>query len=195
MTERFGNWIQTFSGLAFWPLDPRAEEVCDEDIAHALSMQCRFGGHCLAFYSVAEHSVRVSQIVPPRDALAGLLHDAAEAYLIDLPRPVKLSMPDYSGIEKSIAAVIGERYGIDLVNLPLSVRAADEILLATEKRDLMSPSPREWAWLPDPLPEMIVPWGPALAREIFLRRLNELAGDGRETLPSNPVPEAESAAE
>lgn len=175
MTDRIGDWCQTATGIAFWPLDPRVEEVCDEDIAHALSMQCRFGGHCSTFYSIAEHSVRLSLIVPPEDALAGLLHDAAEAYLADLPRPVKLSMPEYSRIERRVAHVIGRRYGIDLVLLPESVKAADNIMLATEKRDLMVTPPLDWAPLPEPLPERITRTrGPAEARAMFIRRLHAL---------------------
>jgi hypothetical protein len=63
-----GNWIQTFTGRQYWPLDPREGDVYIEDIAHALSLQCRFTGHCRSFYSVAEHCVRVSHVVPSEDA-------------------------------------------------------------------------------------------------------------------------------
>lgn len=69
--DRRGDWIQTFTGRRFWPLDPRPEDVCIEDIAHALSLKCRFGGHCTRFYSVAEHSVHVSNYVPAEFALWG----------------------------------------------------------------------------------------------------------------------------
>ena len=89
MSERVGDWIQTMSGVIFYPLDPRPEEIRIEDIAHALSHQCRFAGHCREFYSVAEHSVRVSRELPQEFMLWGLLHDASEAYLVDLPRPIK----------------------------------------------------------------------------------------------------------
>src|SRR5579885_2784587 len=86
---RHGDWIQTYCGVAFYPLDPRPEEILIEDIAHALSMLCRFTGHVKRFYSVAQHCVYVSHRCDPKDALWGLLHDAAEAYLNDISRPVK----------------------------------------------------------------------------------------------------------
>lgn len=95
MNERKGDWIQTYTGRQFWPLDPKPEEVCIEDIAHALSQQCRYAGHTIRFYSVAQHSVEIALRVPRAAALWGLLHDAAEAYLVDLPRPVKYLMPAY----------------------------------------------------------------------------------------------------
>lgn len=82
-------WIQTFTGKQFWPLTPKAEDVCIEDIAHALAFKCRFGGHCKTFYSVAEHSCRVAEILRPEHQLIGLLHDAAEAYLPDVAAPIK----------------------------------------------------------------------------------------------------------
>ncbi|MFG0247924.1 MAG: phosphohydrolase, partial [Phycisphaeraceae bacterium JB051] len=79
------SWIQTYTGKAFYPLreDPGIIDI--RDIAHALSLQCRFNGHCSDFYSVAQHSVHVSEVVPQAFALWGLLHDAAEAYMSDLP--------------------------------------------------------------------------------------------------------------
>jgi 5'-nucleotidase len=171
-----GPWCQTFTGVAFYPFDPAATEVHDMDIAHALSLQCRFGGHCREFYSVAEHCVRVSHIVPPNYAREGLLHDAAEAYLIDLPRPIKLGMPEYSTVEKRIAKVIGYKYGAWLDPLPDEVKLADEIMLATEKRDLMAEAPIPWAWLPEPHRDRIIkPLSPREARAAFLNRMSELA--------------------
>lgn len=86
------SWIQTFSGRQFFPLEPRVEDVCIEDIAHGLSNLCRYAGHCECFYSVAQHCLLVSRVVPREHALRGLLHDASEAYLIDVPRPIKHSI-------------------------------------------------------------------------------------------------------
>jgi 5'-deoxynucleotidase YfbR-like HD superfamily hydrolase len=137
-------------------------------------MQCRFGGHCADFWSVAQHSVCVSRIVPPEDALAGLLHDAAEAYLVDLPRPIKRFMPTYRAAEQRIARVIGQRFSVELVELPAPVKHADEVMLATEKRDLMLNSYRDWGPLPEPLAERLVPRSPMLAKADFLERLSEL---------------------
>src|SRR5258708_302056 len=90
--DRRGNWMQTYTGRAYWPADPRAEDVCIEDIAHALSLLCRYTGHCKRFYSVAEHSILISQVVPPEYAFFGLMHDAQEAYINDLARPIKPSV-------------------------------------------------------------------------------------------------------
>jgi hypothetical protein len=95
---RKGDWIQTFTGKQFWPLDPRPDEVYIEDIAHALGNICRFNGHCLRFYSVAEHCFHVSHKVVPGLALMGLLHDAAEAYVCDVVRPVKPYLKEYKKI-------------------------------------------------------------------------------------------------
>lgn len=194
MSARRGDWMQTASGVAFWPLDPRAEEVRIEDIAHSLSMQCRFAGHCRSFYSVAEHSVRVSehvehllaarllgaaQEVPRthpdvlRGALWGLLHDASEAYLVDVPRPVKPHLGGYREAEERVMAAVCARFGLPLAPPP-EVKEADNVLLATEARDLMGPPPQPWAPMPEPLPGVIKPWAPAEARDLFLRRFRRL---------------------
>lgn len=177
MNERRGDPLLTFTGRNFWPMDPRADEVCIKDIAHALSLQCRFAGHCREFYSVADHSVRVSYVVPPHLAMAGLLHDASEAYLVDVPRPVKRHLRDYDGIEGLVMQAIWERFPDepswgDWQN----IHVADNVLLATEARDLMATPPAPWAPLPEPLPEHIVPMSPKDAEMWFLRRFRELGG-------------------
>lgn len=130
--------IATYSGGRFWPCDPRAEEVRIEDIAHALSLQCRFTGHCLRFYSVAEHSVRVARRVPKADQKWALLHDASEAYLIDLARPVKhqAEMAIYRDVEKRIMRAVCFRFGLDF-GQPASVTEADHRMLVTEAKVLM----------------------------------------------------------
>jgi hypothetical protein len=89
--DRRGDWMQTFTGRAFYPLDPRPEDIDPVDIAHALSLICRYGGHSSRFYSVAEHCVLMSHAVAPEHALWALLHDATEAYLGDMIRPLKRS--------------------------------------------------------------------------------------------------------
>jgi uncharacterized protein len=173
---RDGDWMQTFTGLQFWPTDPRVEEVEITDIAHALSLQCRFAGHCTRFYSVAQHSVIASMIVPECDRLWALLHDAAEAYLVDLPRLVKRysGMGDlYRTIEERLKIVICARFGLDSSE-PASVRAADDILLMTEKRDLMPNSPAKWRETAEPLKVHICPWTPSHAERMFLKRFRKL---------------------
>lgn len=173
MSERRGDWMQLHSGKAFWPLDPRPEEVEIDDIAWSLAHQCRYAGHCEDMYTVAQHSVLVSHACEPADALWGLLHDATEAYLVDVPRPVKKHLGGYLEIEAALARVIAARFDLP-EEMPASVRHADEVLLATEKRDLMKTAPRPWAPMPPPLAWPIDPWRPMVAYTWFLRRFHEL---------------------
>src|SRR5665647_1805094 len=119
--------ITTLSGIRFWPLLPNPGDILVEDIAHALAHQCRFGGHASKFYSVAEHSVHVSELCPVQDALWGLLHDASEAYLIDLPRPLKL-LPEfapYREAERQLQRAVAARFGLP-EDQPASVTEADD---------------------------------------------------------------------
>lgn len=179
--ERYGPWTLTSKGARFFPLDPRPGDIDIEDIAHALSNVCRFGGHCRTFYSVAQHSVLVSRHVPRRLALHGLLHDASEAYCGDLVRPIKRKCRDYQSIELVIEAVVALRFGLAYIT-PAEVKAADNRALMTERRDLMPPCP--WAWTEDqaadggvpPWEETIIPVGPEVARAMFLERFAELGG-------------------
>jgi uncharacterized protein len=169
-------WIETFTGRRFYVLDPRAMDVDVDDIAHALSMLCRFTGHVREFYSVAEHSVRVSRLCDPADALWGLLHDSSEAYLADMNSPLKRTpeMSRYRTAERHVMAAVIERFGLG-PHEPPSVKTADRRLLVTEKRDLMPPSPpwEDFASF-EPLAEKIVPWSAKDAERAFLRRFDEL---------------------
>lgn len=167
------DWIQTATGRRFYPLSPRAEDVDIRDIAHALSLLCRFNGHSAGFYSVAEHSVRVCDSLPAEHKLWGLLHDAAEAYLGDLPRPLKRQLPAFSQAEDVVLRCVMDRYGLAWP-MPPAVRAADDQLLATEARDLMGAP--AWARGTEPLPAPIEPWTPTHARDLFLERFHTLVG-------------------
>lgn len=119
----------------------------------------------------------VSKIVPQKDALAGLLHDAAEAFLGDVTRPLKQLLPDYKAIEQRVQAAVLARFGLD--GLPASVKEADLILLATEQRDLMPPHDDEWHILQGvtPLTLRIAPLDPSNAKEAFLDRYFEIIGE------------------
>jgi 5'-deoxynucleotidase YfbR-like HD superfamily hydrolase len=158
MTTREGDWMTTFTGRQFWPIDPRPEDICLEDIAHSLARQCRFAGHTRHFYSVAQHSVMVSRLVDrylPESAtaqspkfkraleLAGLLHDATEAYLVDVPRPVKHMLLGYKEIEQRLHSVIFEWAGLPewTEALPDIVKIVDRRLLLTEIRLFMPKFP------------------------------------------------------
>lgn len=170
-----GDWIQTVSGRRFHLMEPTPDEVYIEDIAHALSLLCRFNGHCLRFYSVAEHCVRVSWQLEGDAALWGLLHDAGEAYVGDVPRPAKRQLPRFDEIEDRILRAVLDRYGLTWP-APEAVWRADDQLLMTEARDLMAPAPEPWNIPAEPLPGRIEPWSPERAKEAFLARFAELGG-------------------
>lgn len=173
---RIGDWMQTYIGVQFWPLDPRPVDINLFDIAHALSNQCRFAGHVTEFYSVAQHSVLVAGIVPSEHAAWALLHDAAEAYLVDLPRPIKRYSTigtEYREVESRLMAAICKRFGLP-VEEPAEVKAADDIALMTEKRDLMPNCPAKWREDVEPLLERIQCWGPSRSEAMFLARAREL---------------------
>lgn len=175
--ERIGGWIQTYTVGQFWPLDPRPEEIHILDIAHSLSMQCRFNGHTLGFYSVAEHCCHVHDLLPAPLKRAGLLHDASEAYLCDLPRPLKKSPGFgtlYQEAEERLEIVIAARFGFEFPYAS-AVHDADARLLATEAAQLMTPLHPEWPDYGAPVEGLVLPcWTPARARTEFLARFTRL---------------------
>lgn len=190
---RVGGWIQTHpSNIAFYPLDPRPEDICVEDICWALSNICRFVGHVSTLYSVGEHCVRVSYEVERRwipldgardertrnAALAGLLHDASEAYLSDVARPIKIdaSMARYRVAEHVLERMIFEKFGVLLdEHLSALVHHVDTVLLMTERRDLKGEAPQPWSIQAQPLAERIDAWSPELTRARFMARFRELS--------------------
>lgn len=173
MTERRGDWMQTYTGRAFWPLDPRPEEVEIADIAHALSHQCRYAGHCRQFYSVAEHSYLLSRRVAPEHALWALLHDAAEAYLVDLPRPVKRNVVGYAEAEAAVMAAICARFGLPS-EMPAEVHEADGRILHDEAAQNMARPPMPWNLPGLPLGLTLQLWSPLRAEAAFLNRYYQL---------------------
>ncbi|TIN83079.1 hypothetical protein [Mesorhizobium sp.] len=167
--NRRGAFMQTFSARQFWPLDARTAEVHLEDIAHSLSLQCRYAGHCLRFYSVAEHCVHIARWIwwhsTPMNALIGLLHDATEAYLVDMPRPVKRSLHEYRLHEAALWKVIAARYGLP-EEMPEIVHEADNRIIADE---LVNMRPMAWhAKHNDPLGVSLEFWSPERAEREFL---------------------------
>lgn len=178
-------WIETVSGKRFHVLNPTPEDVDIEDIAHALSMQCRFTGHTKKFYSVAEHSYHVS-LLSKHDALCGLLHDASEAYISDLSRPVKYFSSigvEYKIVEERLMKVILGKFGLSWP-MPETVHHADEIMLWSEKEQLMG----ELSWggvygeQPDTVRYKLAGYNPEEARSIFLDRFEELISVPKQTV-------------
>lgn len=187
MTGRIGGWMRTASGRRFRPLDPMPEEVWIGDIAAALAKVCRFGGHCAEFYSVAQHSVLVSHaaedMAPESEkrlaAMWGLMHDAAEAYIPDVVRPIKGHLLGLERIERDLLQAIATAVGLPWPP-PAPwwrwVEIADDALLATEARDLMG-DPRDWILAQAPIPSIrIVPLPPGEAEQLFLERFAVLFG-------------------
>lgn len=154
------DYIRTYTGKKMHPLDPQQDEIDLRDIAHALSMESRFSGHTSSFYSVAEHSVRVADIVPREYEPWALLHDASEAYLRDIPRPLKHSkaFEAFRAAEERLMRVIACKYGLTWPE-PDVVHWADDILLVTEMRDLMGGHPEDMRGSSAiPLTDRIIPW-------------------------------------
>ena len=165
--------IITHSGCVVDVLNPHPEDIDIEDIAHALSNLCRWAGHSRYYYSVAQHSVIVSHHVPPEYALWGLLHDAAEAYLMDMPSPIKALLPEYAALEARMLGVISKRYGLSS-ECPAEVKIVDRRLRVTEAIEL-GLRPHLWGGLhEDPLPIQIKPIAPDGMRSAFLFRFCEL---------------------
>lgn len=174
-----GPWVQVFTGGQFFPFAPHPAEIDIEDIAHALSCMTRFNGHCNSFYSVAQHSVYVSKLLEHTEPLAakfGLLHDASEAYIGDVCRPLKYSKnyAFYLRIEERIQNIIYRIFGLDVAYTPKLLKLADDTLLATEKRDIMKLQPAPWPTLPDPISLKIEPMLPVEAEALFMKRYEEL---------------------
>lgn len=184
-----GRTILLASGRYVDPLELRPDEISIDDIAHALSHQCRFSGHTRVFYSVAEHSCRVAAAamgarVSPDTALWALLHDAPEAFLVDLPSPLKQDSvvgDAFRAAEGRVMAAVIEAFGL-LPFEPPAVKMLDLRLLATERRDLM-PAGGDWSLLRhvEPLPDRIEPMSSLDARAEFLSLYDEL-------LPLQPEP-------
>lgn len=164
------SWIQTHTGKKFFPFEPESQDIDIKDIAHSLSLICRYNGHCKTFYSVAEHCIRVSEIVSEKNKLWGLLHDAAETYLGDICHPIKKyfcinyncfgdgTIP-FDCYEDAILYKVADKFNLTWetpYGFPQEVHNADKILASTEKRDLLVYD-LQWCDLPEPLSDKIKP--------------------------------------
>lgn len=164
------------------------QDVSIDDIAHALSNICRFGGHSRQFYSVAEHSIRVADILAVNGAdqatvYTGLMHDAVEALVGDMPAPLKQLLPDYRKLEKKLAAELAWRFGFSQI-MPQAVKAADIEALAWEFPRLMK-DPAAFVWpyeikpqYPDPMEAVFFPRSPTNSKQTFLLYFDRFAPKG-----------------
>lgn len=174
------TWLQTRSGLAFDFEAPKPDQIDICDIAHALGHTCRFVGHCSRFYSVAEHSVHASDLLLPAGlelARWGLMHDAHEAYVGDVPSPLKTLLADYRALEDVAAQAVRSRFGLE-GEMPAAVKGTDIMLLKSEAEALHRAPPRDWH-LPETFPALTgIPsagwdppcWDPHEAATNFLDR-------------------------
>ncbi len=161
-------WLQTYTGKVFTPLDPKPDQICIEDIAHALSNICRYTGHTRKFYSVAQHSMLVAKYCSDENMLYGLLHDATEAYLSDIASPLKAQLPDYKEIEYVVWCCIAEKFNLP-VEMPQEVHDLDRAILWNEKESLLSTSPRDWNLKGAAIPNLrIDPWNSTYSEGGFL---------------------------
>lgn len=148
--DRIDDWMETASGVKFQFMNPKAHQIVLEDVALALSRTCRYGGHSKRFYSVAEHTILMSDWVlkqpwgTPLDALTALHHDDAEAYIGDLPRPCKQNIPQFKAVEEGIDEVVAERFQTQYP-FPGWLKTADTAILLDERAQIMSPSGNSWA--------------------------------------------------
>ena len=191
------TWIQTWTGQAVDLLAPDPRTILIEDIAHALSLITRYTGHTDELYSVAQHSVLVSQQVGPPWELEGLMHDASEAYLNDVSAPAKLAMRElmhkavtaivghhawpgydqparspYDELEIRMGVAVAQRFGLQR-EMPPSVKQADMRMLITEKA-MLGKEPKPWDLKGEPYPIDIVPWTAGVSERVFLRQFEKL---------------------
>lgn len=169
-----GPTILLHSGEYFDFEAPETSAFTIDDVAHGLSMTCRFAGQCRSFYSVAEHCVHASRHVAPEFAYDALMHDAAEAFIGDVSKPLKDLLGDYRAIEHRIEAAVLARFGVSFP-MPAAVKEIDIVLLATEQRHLMR-NRDDWAYTRGRTPlEIELPcWSPSEAKAQFLARYAEL---------------------
>lgn len=165
--------MQTYTGKLVDLANFNEEDVRLPDIAHALALINRFTGHTVSPYTVAQHSVVVSQLVDARDAMHALLHDASEAYLGDVSTPLKTLLPDYVELENHVQRTILRKFGLKWP-IPPAVKVADKRALLNEKSKLMSVH-HDWGISAEPICASIVLRGWREAEELFSKRYKELS--------------------
>lgn len=176
MTKQTKNSISTLSGQFFDPLNPEDYTYNIDEIATALSNLCRYTGHVNSFYSVAEHSVLVSRSVPDTHRLAALLHDASEAYLGDMARPVKQLFPRYKQLEESCQKEIFKQFNLDWP-MHESIHEADMRVYWQERQEIANVGLRDNIWAQKFRAARKVEaqgMSPKMARRMFMSEYNKL---------------------
>ena len=178
--DKMEPWIELITGGRFYYNDPAWDIGA---IAHSLSMLCRFSGHCKKFYSVAEHSILVSRIMEDMglgDPMEGLLHDATESVLADMPRPAKILLKDYKVLEKALNASMRKTFVLPEIQTD-GCHKADGIALMVEARELMPNKGENFTGMSDEVvlaakkaTYMIAGWSPENARERFMTRMHDI---------------------
>lgn len=175
------DYIETYSGKKVFILNPTVDSISILDIAHALSNICRYTGHCQRYYSVAEHSVHVANLCGA-NPLWGLLHDASEAYLMDIASPIKPHLANYKELERNLMRVVCKRFGLT-EEMPQDVKHADLIALYLEAGKLMKSGGRNWSCFKnlninksdyEEIEKQIVGWSPEVAKQKFIETFLEL---------------------
>jgi uncharacterized protein len=188
------NFIALLSGAKMNYHYPERSDVTIEDMASALSNNCRFSGHLPRFYSIAQHLVNTSRIVPAEVAFTALMHDTAEAFTNDLPTPLKWEFPVFKELEGKIESAMSKRFGFEFP-YPKEVKEADTIMLILEKFYVKEdftiwPNYEEWTQ------EMVEPyrqlvdldsWQPRRAKREFLERFEELKNNVPQVQAAQPV--------
>jgi len=175
-----GPYINTYSGKSFHILNPEPDDIDIKDIAHHLSLQCRSVGAVTRHYSVAQHSLFVCQLVSEQTAdpviqMQAIMHDSEEYITGDWPTPIKWCIPGVRTVAKNIKKAIGEKFGIELVNMPPIVKRMDNVAMATEKEQLYLPSEVVWHDMPEPDERAIPTLSPQEAEKLFIDKYNEVA--------------------
>lgn len=180
--DAFGSaidgWMQTYTGRKVHPFRPDPESIDIRDIAASLSKMCRYSGHCLQFYSVAEHSVLIAERAPDWCKLTALMHDASEAYLVDVPRPLKPHLAGYYQAEARIQETIASRFNLTWP-MPEEVRNLDNAILSDERAQNMAPMnepPEQWGNLLPALGVELRFWSPVKAEYEFLAAFRRYGG-------------------
>lgn len=166
-----GDWMQTFTGRRFYPLAAQPEDVDIVDIAHHLSMVCRYGGATKFHYSVAQHSILMAQVAPQEHKLRALLHDAPEAYVGDMIRPIKKDreLSPFRDIERGVELAICNALKLEYPIANSVVHDLDTRILLDEREQVMTHTEDDWQVRGDPIGVTIDEWKPAYTRQRFLR--------------------------